>query len=103
MKIFFTQITKFFKRIGSFVFGRSGDKSEGSLDRAREKIQKNKRENLNRIMQLFETNEKIVNKDVQELLKVSDTSATRYLDILEEEEKIKQVGETGKGVYYIMK
>ena len=37
---------------------------------------------------------------VGELLHVSDATATRYLEILEKENKIKQVGKTGKGVSY---
>jgi predicted HTH transcriptional regulator len=31
---------------------------------------------------------------------VSDATATRYLEILEKENKIKQTGKTGKGVTY---
>jgi len=37
---------------------------------------------------------------VENLLLVSDATATRYLDELEKEGKIKQVGKTGKGVFY---
>lgn len=43
---------------------------------------------------------KITNNDVEKLLGVADSTATRYLDELEKEGKIKQVGKTGKGVYY---
>jgi Fic family protein len=38
--------------------------------------------------------------EVEKLLHVSDATATRYLEILEQEGKIKQVGKTGKGVKY---
>jgi len=34
------------------------------------------------------------------LLEISDATATRYLDELEEEGLIKQVGKTGVSVYY---
>ena len=42
----------------------------------------------------------IVNNDVEKILGVSDATATRYLDELEKEGKIRQVGKTGKHVYY---
>ncbi|MBU2219714.1 winged helix-turn-helix transcriptional regulator [Patescibacteria group bacterium] len=44
--------------------------------------------------------ERVTNDDIQKLLGVSDATATRYLDELEKEGKIRQVGETGKYVYY---
>jgi len=47
-------------------------------------------------------NEKITNNEVEELLKVSDATATRYLNKLEKEGRIVQIGEEGRGVYYIL-
>ena len=43
---------------------------------------------------------RVRNNDVQNLLSVSDATATRYLDELEGEKLIKQVGDFGKYVYY---
>lgn len=43
---------------------------------------------------------KITNNEVEDLLDVSDATATRYLQQLEDEGKIKQVGSAGKGVFY---
>lgn len=43
---------------------------------------------------------KISNDDIQKLLGVSDATATRYLDALEKEGLIRQVGGEGRGVYY---
>jgi Fic family protein len=43
---------------------------------------------------------RITNNDVEGLLGVSDATATRYLDELEKSGKIRQVGNTGRGVYY---
>ncbi len=43
----------------------------------------------------------ITNDDVEELLDVSDATATRYLSELEDEGKLRQVGTTGKSVYYV--
>ena len=43
---------------------------------------------------------RITNDEVEKLLHVSDSTATRYLDILEHEGKLKQVGKTGKYTHY---
>ncbi len=40
--------------------------------------------------------------DIEKLLDVSDVTANKYLNELESENKIKQVGNTGKNVYYIL-
>ena len=70
------------------------------LMKARNAIQFRKRKKLDRIMALFLKKSQISNKDVGEFLHVSDATATRYLDILEKENKIKQVGKTGHAVFY---
>ncbi len=67
---------------------------------ARNAIQFRKRKKLDRVMSLFLQNSKITNDEVEKFLHVSDATATRYLSILEKENKIKQVGKTGKGVSY---
>src|SRR3989338_4701485 len=67
---------------------------------ARNAIQFRKRKKLDRIMSLFLQKSKITNDEVEKFLHVSDATATRYLSILEKENKIKQVGKTGKGVSY---
>jgi len=43
---------------------------------------------------------RITNNDVEKAIGVSDATATRYLDELEEEGKIEQVGKSGRHVYY---
>ena len=70
------------------------------LNKARAKIQERKRKKLDKIMTLFETKSQITNKDIQKLLRTSRVSAFRYLNILEKENRIKQVGNTGKSVFY---
>jgi len=60
--------------------------------------QKSKRKE--EILEQLQTVQKIRNNDIEELLGVSDATATRYLQELENEGKIKQVGTTGKSVYY---
>ena len=42
----------------------------------------------------------ITNNDVEKLLGVSDSTAERYLDQLEKQGKLKQMADTGRGVYY---
>ena len=51
-------------------------------------------------MELLNKKEKISNNDVTLLLRVSDATATRYLNILEQEGKIQQDGKTGHSVFY---
>ncbi len=71
------------------------------LVEARAKIQKEKQEKLEKVIGLFEEKEKITNDDVERVLSVSNTTAFRYLERLEKQGKIKQVGETGQAVFYI--
>ena len=65
-----------------------------------DKVSIGKRKKLERIMSLFLKQSKITNDEVEKFLHVSDATATRYLSILEKENKIRQVGKTGKGVSY---
>lgn len=71
-----------------------------NLERANAKRQEKKREKINEILNLFSEKSKITNDEVEKLLHVSDATATRYLETLEKEGKIKQVGKTGKSVGY---
>ncbi|MAJ97080.1 hypothetical protein CL644_02190 [bacterium] len=59
-----------------------------------------KRKRLDKILTLYIDNDEITNADVRELLDISDSTATRYLDELETEGKIEQIGEIGQGVFY---
>jgi len=54
-------------------------------------------------MTLFEAKPQIANKDVQKLFRTTDRTALRYLEQLEQEQKIIQVGKTGRSVLYIKK
>ncbi len=64
---------------------------------------KEKQENKDKILGFLKTNSKIANNDVERLVKVSDATAERYLDELEKEGKIQQIGKTGNAVYYQLK
>jgi len=68
--------------------------------KAQNAIQIRKRKKLNKVMTMFLVQEKITNDQVEKLLHVSDSTATRYLAILKKEGKIKQNGRIGKWVYY---
>jgi len=57
-------------------------------------------EGKDKIMELFNNEAEISNNDVEKLLGVSDSTATRYLDDLEKEGRIRQIGTTGRGVTY---
>lgn len=70
------------------------------LTKARETIQFRKRKKLDKIMELLSKKSKISNNDVTLLPRVSNATATRYLNILEQEGKIQQTGKTGHSVFY---
>jgi len=71
-----------------------------NLKLANETRQEKKREKIDDILNLFAERQTVTNDEVEKLLHVSDATATRYLETLENEGKIKQVGKTGKGVRY---
>ena len=63
-----------------------------------------KRENKEKILALLregsgETKE-LSNSDIRSALGISDRSVVRYMDELEKEGKVEQVGDTGRGVQY---
>lgn len=59
-----------------------------------------KQENLVKIEDFISDKDKFTNNDLEKFLGVSDTTIGRYLQDLEEQGKIKQVGKTGKSVFY---
>ena len=87
---------------GVAVLYFSKNKSAGDTDSetVREKQIKEKEAGKQKILEMFGSQERVFNDDVQKMLSISDASATRYLDELEKEGKIKQVGDIGSGVFY---
>lgn len=65
--------------------------------------EKQKQENLEKARNYIKGKEKITNNDIQKLLGVSDATTIRYLDELEKEGLIKQVGKSGPLVHYEVK
>ncbi len=55
------------------------------------------------ILKLLKDKTSISNNDVEKLLNVSDATATNYLQELENEGKIVQIGKTGRAVSYSLK
>jgi Fic family protein len=75
---------------------KSGEASRGIVGKQADEKEKNKEI----LLGILETQTPLTNNHVEQLLGVSDATATRYLDELEKEGKIRQVGKTGKHVYY---
>lgn len=65
-----------------------------------EKQAREKEKNKQKIIEFFESRDKVANDDIENLLGISDATATRYLDELEKDGLIRQVGRTGRHVYY---
>jgi hypothetical protein len=82
------------------IISKSKSLARELLVKARNMIQFRKRKKLDKIMTLFAKQTKITNDEVEKFLHVSDATATRYLNTLEKENKIKQSGKTGKSVFY---
>lgn len=59
-----------------------------------------KAKNKESILGILETQSSLTNNHIEQLLGISDATATRYLDELEKEGKVRQVGKTGRHVYY---
>ncbi|MFA6536311.1 MAG: hypothetical protein WCT25_02665 [Candidatus Paceibacterota bacterium] len=84
--------------------------NRGNLPKAWAKIQETKSRKLEKIMAALDGKVpttlklrgagKISNDEAEKLLRVSDATATRYLEVLERENRIRQVGKIGQGVFY---
>ena len=64
---------------------------------------KKRKENLGQIVGWMANKEQITNDDVEKLLGVSNATAERYLDELEKQGTIVQIGKTGQSVHYKLK
>ena len=67
------------------------------------KRQQAKKQAKGEILKLLKEKENISNNDVERLLSVSDATATNYLQELENEGRIVQIGKTGRSVSYSLK
>lgn len=62
-----------------------------------------KRENKEKIFGLLRERGEMSNSEIREALGISERSAVRYMDELEREGKVEQVGNTGRSVTYRLK
>ena len=62
-----------------------------------------KRENKEKILALLTEKGELSNSDIREALGVSPKTVVNYLDELEREGKVEQIGGVGQGVYYRLK
>lgn len=67
-----------------------------------ERLNSKKEASKSQIITALKMKKKISNVQIVELLDVSSATAVRYMDELEKEGKIKQVGTTGRGVFYTL-
>ncbi len=79
--------------------GCAAKEAEGLKKRNQEQSDE-KEKRKGRILNFLQMRGKTNNNEIQGLLSVSDASAENYLDELEKEGKIRQVGEKGRFVEY---
>lgn len=85
------------QNVGRFDDSEASDKIR---EKGREVVQARIEKRKTRIMERAKREGKITNDDVEDLFCISDSTARNYLNELEEEGKLTQVGESGRGVYY---
>jgi Fic family protein len=87
-----------------FLIGRKGGQKrleqKHEFNEMNERRAEERQKHLDQIMAIFNPGDEITNDKVEHLLHISDTSAERYLDELEKQGKLTQVGKTGKYVIY---
>jgi len=97
---------------------KSGDEMNEMRKEAREAVAERTEERKRNILEMLrqskdkfaegcniregENKNGITRNDIEKLLDVSDTTAGKYLNELEEAGKIKQIGTSGKDVHYIL-
>jgi len=62
-----------------------------------------KKENKDEVLKIFQKNKKVTNNDIEKILKVSDSTAERYLNELEKKGKVAQHRQIGRSVFYTLK
>ena len=70
------------------------------LQKCKEVIAGRKQKRLDKIVEMLISKEKVSNRDVCKALRVSDSTAVRYLNELEKQGRVKQVGKTGRDSFY---
>ena len=91
--------------LGSFLARRrhenkASETSQAKLDRVNQAKRVKKEKAKKQIFALLLERGRVTNDMIETLLGVSDATATNYLEELEQEGKIIQHGEVGRGVFY---
>ncbi|MEA2089091.1 MAG: winged helix-turn-helix transcriptional regulator [Patescibacteria group bacterium] len=73
------------------------------LKKAREHIQKRRQKRLDKILIALKEKNKLSNREIKKIVRISEATITRYMDILEKQNKVKQIGKEGRSVYYELK
>ena len=79
---------------------RGGDRIISSITKYQNGQRKEKGLNKKKVLAFLDTRGRITNDEVEGLLGVSNATAERYLDELENSGEVKQIGKTGRGVFY---
>jgi len=79
---------------------RNFSHSGGGINELNQKRGEAKEVHLSQVMELVREKGDVRNDDVEKILEVSNTTAQRYLDELEEKGHLEQIGHIGRGVYY---
>lgn len=86
--------------IGYFLWRKKTTTSNIETGIMTERIEE-KQENMTKLKEFIsQKTDRITNDEVQAFLKISDATAERYLNEIEKEGLIKQMGKTGKYTYY---
>lgn len=67
------------------------------------KLKSEKEKRKKEILEILKEKKKVSNKELRKKLGVSKRSVVRYMDELEKQGKVAQVGKTGRNAYYSLK
>lgn len=79
---------------------KSADEGGSAQGNLIQKQAQEKAEHKQKIKDFMQNKDEVTNKEVAEMLGVSDATVVRYLDELEKSGFLKQVGKTGQSVFY---
>lgn len=88
--------------VAQFLNRPSGSKGAGKKRKKGliERQARKKQEHKKRIKDTLRMQSSLTNNDIERLVGIADATATRYSDELEKEGHVRQVGKTGRHVYY---
>ena len=72
------------------------------LIRARQTIASRKRKKLDMILSVLQKNGSLTNRQIRDIIHISESTTTRYLNILEKEGKVRQIGTRGNAKYELI-